>query len=152
MNRRNAVRAGLLSGLGVTALAAGATAGEQDTNQQDRRSDDHVAREIAALGDTLQRQFEADNAHWRVPRLVMEQQRVFLKAAHRYPEFVEVGPAAWSGLVEWHVRERQQPAVSRLADGRYTMAFNFSTVLLRPDLDDNYVGFGFDGDRTAGRP
>ena len=82
----------------------------------------------------------------------MEQQRVFVKAAHRYPEFVEVGPAAWAGLVEWHVRERQQTDVSRLADGRYTMAFNFSTVLLRPDLDDNYVGFGYDGDRTAGRP
>ena len=152
MNRRNAVRAGLLSGLGVTALAAGATAGEQDTDQKDRSTDERVAREIAALGDTLQRQFEADNAHWRVPRLVMEQQRVYLKAAHRYPEFVEVGPAAWAGLVEWHVRERQQTDVSRLADGRYTMAFNFSTVLLRPDLDDNYVGFGYDGDRTAGRP
>ena len=152
MNRRSAVRAGILTGLGVTALAAGTASGAQDPNHQDQAADERVARELAALGDTLQRQFEAAEAHWKVPRQVMEQQRLFLKAAHRYPEFVEVGAAAWAGLVEWHVRERQVADVSRLADGRYTMAFNFSTILLRPDLDDNYVGSGFEGDRAAGRP
>ena len=151
MNRRDAVRAGMLTGLGATALAAG-TPAEQDPNQQDRADCERVAKEIAALGDTLQRQFEAADAHWRVPRLVMEQQRVFLKAGHRYPEFVEVGPAAWAGLVEWHVRERQEADVSRLADGRYTMAFNFSTIVLRADLDDNSVSFGYDGDRAGARP
>jgi hypothetical protein len=152
MNRRVALRTGLLSGLGVTAAGAASSAGAQDGSQSDRAGYERLAREIAALGDTLQRQFEADTAHWRVPRQVMEQQRVFLKAAHRYPEVVEVGPAAWAALVEWHVRERQQLAVSRVADGRYTMAFNFSTILLRPDLDDNYVSPGYDGDRSAGRP
>ena len=152
MTRRNAVRAGMLTGLGATVIAAGATAGEQDPNQQDRAHAELVAREIAAMADTLRRQFEAADAHWKVPRLVMEQQRVFLKAAHRYPEFLEVGPAAWAGLLEWRVRERQEADVSRLADGRYTMAFNFSTIVLRPDFDDNYVGFGYDGDRTAARP
>jgi hypothetical protein len=138
--------------VGVTALAAGPVSGEQDLNHQDHASDERVARELAALGDMLQRQFEAADAHWKVPRQVMEQQRLFLKAAHRYPEFVEVGAAAWAGLVEWHVRERQEADVSRLADGRYTMAFNFSTILLRPDFDDNYVGSGYEGDRAAGRP
>jgi hypothetical protein len=147
MNRRLAVRTGLMGGLGVTAFAAGATAGEQDSSAQDRARDERLIRELAALGETLQRQFEADTAHWRVPRQVMEQQRVFLKAAHRYPEFVEVGPAVWAALVEWHVRERQPLDVSRAADGRYLMVFNFSTVVLRPDLDDNYVSPGYDGTR-----
>ena len=152
MDRRSAVRAGMLAGLGVTALAAGTASGGQDQNHHDHADDERVARELAAIRDTLQNQFEAADAHWRVPRLVMEQQRLFLKAAHRYPAFVEVGAATWAGLVEWHVRERQEVDVSRLADGRYTMAFNFSTILLRPDLDDNYVGSGYDGDRLAGRP
>jgi hypothetical protein len=101
MNRRRALRTGLLGGLGVTALADGSNAGEQDTS----------------------------------------------RAAHRYPEFVEVGPAAWAALVEWHVRERQTLGATRLADGRYTMTFNFSTVVLRPDLDDTYISIGYDGDR-----
>ena len=138
--------------VGATALVPGTVSGEQDLDHQDHADDERVARELAALGDTLQRQFEAADAHWKVPRQVMEQQRLFLKAAHRYPEFVEVGAAAWAGLVEWHVRERQEADVSRLADGRYTMAFNFSTILLRPDFDDNYVGSGYEGDRAAGRP
>lgn len=152
MNRRIAVRTGLLGGLGITALAAPARAGQQDATSRDRAADEQLARELADIGDTLRRQLEAETAYWRAPRQVMEQQRVFLRAAHHYPEFVEVGPAAWAALVEWHVRERQQLAVSRLVDGRYTMVFNFSTVLLRPDLDDNYVSFGYDGDRPGGRP
>jgi hypothetical protein len=149
MNRRIALRTGLLSGLGVTAVAAGASAATQDASSQ--TGDERVAREVAALRDAMQRQFETEDAHWRVPRLVMEQQRVFLKAAQRYPEFVEVGAGAWAALVEWHVRERQRLEVARLADGRYTMAFNFSTLLLRPELDDHYVGIGYDGDRQPGR-
>lgn len=153
MNRRTAVRTGVLGGLGITAHAARAGAGDQDGGARDRNAPDvqdaaeRVARELAGIGDALQRQFEAESAHWRTPRLVIEQQRVFLKAAHRYPDFVEVGAAAWAALVEWHVRERQPLDVSRAADGRYTMAFNFSTLLLRPDLDDNYVSAGFDSPR-----
>jgi hypothetical protein len=146
MNRRLAVRTGLLGGLGITAVAAAAEAGGQDAAQE-RARDERLIRELATLGETLRRQFDADQAHWRVPRQVMDQQRVFLKAAHRYPEFVEAGPGAWAALVEWHVRERQPLDVSRAADGRYLMVFNFSTVLLRPDLDDNYVSPGYDGSR-----
>ncbi len=107
-----------------------------------------MASALHDIDNTLQRQAENRNAHWRVVRQVQEQQRIFLKASHHYPEFIEVGVRVWEALVEWHVREQQTLNVTRVADGRYVMSFMFTTVLLRPDLDDNYVSTAYDNERT----
>ena len=144
MNRRVAIQSGLLGGLGSAALAAPSTAaaaGGDDAGQQ------MVAAALRDIDTTLQRQAENSDAHWRIVRQVREQQRTFLKASHRYPEFIEVGSRAWDALIEWHVREEQTLNVTRVADGRYVMSFMFTTLLLRPDLDDNYISIGYDNDR-----
>jgi hypothetical protein len=144
MNRRLAIQSGLMAGLGsglsASTAEAAAVAQEGDSGA--------VAAALRDIERTLERQAESRDAHWRVVRRVHEQQRTFLKASHRYPEFIEVGPRVWEGLIEWHVREQQTLNVTRAADGRYLMAFNFTTVLLRPDLDDNYISFGFDNERA----
>ena len=143
MNRRVALRSGLLAFLCLALVAA--------TSQAGQRSGDGDAQIVAALQElqaTIERQAQsAQDGHWRVVRVVQEQQRTFLKASHHYPEFVEVGVRAWEGLIEWHVREQFPLNVTRGADGRYRMTFMSSTLLLRPDLDDNYVGFPYDGER-----
>jgi hypothetical protein len=146
MDRRAALRSGLL-GLGMTGVTTGSMAASGAAGGGE--PDPEVVEALRNLQSTMQRQADAQNAHWRVVRQVQEQQRTFLKASHHFPEFVEVGARAWEGLIEWHVREQVPLNVTRAADGRYTMAFMFSTVLLRPDLDDNYVGFGFDNERPA---
>ena len=146
MNRRAAIQSGCMAGLGSTALAAPSAAAARGGEDADQRA---VAAALRDIENTLQRQGEENrNAHWRVVRLVQDQQRTFLKAAHRYPEFIEVGPRAWEALIEWHVREQQTLNVTRVADGRYVMSFMFTTVLLRPDLDDNYISTGYDNERT----
>jgi hypothetical protein len=143
MNRRMAIGSGLLAGLGSAALAPSSEAAAANDGDQ------VVAGALREIENTLQRQAEESrNGHWRVVRQVQEQQRTFLKASHRYPEFIEVGPRAWEALIEWHVREHQTLNVTRVADGRYAMSFLFTTVLLRPELDDNYVSFGFDNQRS----
>ncbi len=143
MNRRMAIGSGLLGGLGSAAFASPSEAAAAS------ESDLAVAGALREIESTLQRQAEESrNGHWRVVRQVQEQQRTFLKASHRYPEFIEVGPRAWEALIEWHVREQQTLNVTRVADGRYVMSFMFTTVLLRPELDDNYVSHGFDNQRT----
>jgi hypothetical protein len=144
MNRRLAIQSGLLAGLG-----SGLPVSESDAAAVEQEGDSAVV--AAALRDierTLQRQAENRDAHWQVVRRVHEQQRTFLKSYHRYPEFIEAGARVWDGLIEWHVRERQTLNVTRAADGRYLMSFNFTTVLLRPDLDDNYVSTAYDNDRS----
>lgn len=143
MNRRIAIRSGLLASLVAAALAAPfeATAGAQGSDAQ-------VVQSLKDVESALRRLEVDRSAHWGQVRRVQEQQRTFLKSWHRYPQFIEVGARVWEGLIEWHVRERQVLNVTRAADGRYLMSFMFTTVLMRPDLDDNYVGPGLDSDRA----
>ena len=144
MNRRAAIHSGLLAGLGSMALAV-APSQAADAQEGDQRA---VAAALHDIDSTLQQQAESLNAHWQVVRRVQEQQRTFLKSSHHYPEFIEVGARVWEGLIEWHVREEQTLNVTRAADGRYVMSFMFTTLLLCPDLDDNYVSIGFDNGRV----
>jgi hypothetical protein len=79
---------------------------------------------------------------------VRAQQRVFLKANGKYPDFIEVGLSVWEDVYDWHVRVQQPLSVSRLTDGRYALAFMFTQLVLRHEMAANYVGPGYD--RTAG--
>ena len=141
MNRRIAIRSGLLAGLVAAALAGPfeAIAGAQDAQ---------VVQALKDVESVLRRQEDGRNAHWTQMRRVQEQQRTFLKSWHRYPQFIEIGARVWEGLIEWHVREEQMLNVTRTADGRYVMTFMFTTLLMRPDLEDNYIGPGFDSERA----
>ena len=75
---------------------------------------------------------------------VREQQRVFLKSTGKYPDYIEVGLSVWERLYDWHVRWQQPLTITRQPDGQYAMAFMLSTVVLKPNMQPNYVGPGYD--------
>ena len=143
MNRRIAFRSGLLAGFVAVMLAA-----PFEARADAQGSDAQVVQGLKDVENALRRLEVDRNAHWGQVRRVQEQQRSFLKAWHRYPQFIEVGARVWEGLIEWHVREQQELNVTRSSDGRYVMTFMFTTLLMRPDLEDNYVGLGFDNERS----
>lgn len=145
MERRELMGSGLLAGVAALASAPPAEANAAD----DGRHDTLVAGAIAELGRTIERQ---TTNPWRGVARVREQIRVFLKSASRYPEYVEVGVQVWDAVHDWHVTYQQPLTMARAADGRYTMTFMFTTLLLRPDLDGDYVGYPFDNDRPRAAP
>jgi hypothetical protein len=57
---------------------------------------------------------------------------------------MEVGTAVFFDMYDWHVKHRQQLAVTRQSDGRYAMQFMFTFLVLRPDQDVNYIGYPYD--------
>jgi len=67
-------------------------------------------------------------------------------ATRKYPDFIEIGLDVWDNVYDWHVAYQQALSVQRLADGRYGMAFMFTTLLLRSDLNPEFVGYPFDTD------
>jgi hypothetical protein len=132
MERRDMVRGGLL---GFTAMLGGAGAeGAQGDNPD-------VARAIDQLRRTLEQRLDPSFDELRDVR---QQQRTFLKASHKFPDFIEIGIDVWDRVYDWHVRHRIAPEISRRDDGRYTMTFMFTTLVLRPELTEGHVGFGYD--------
>jgi hypothetical protein len=133
MERRDIVGSGLF---GLTALLG--TGGEASAQQINSAE---VAREIDQLREALDRRLDPSFTELREIR---QQQRTFLKASQKFPDFIEIGIDVWERVYDWHVRHQVAPIVTRRDDGRYTMALMFTTLVLRPELMDNYVGFGYD--------
>lgn len=142
MDRRHVIGGGLAAG--VTGLAGGsAAASAQDT-------DPRIAPALEQIGAILDSHFGLEHpGPLAGVGLVRQQQRTFLRANHKYPEFMEVGHDIWESVYFWHIKHRQPLQVGRLNDGRYTLAFMFTTLIMRADVDPTFVGLGFDTEPTT---
>ena len=133
-------RRSLLNGTLFSGLAALAPAQQSRSSPQDSRDEAAVAKAIDDLNTTIQHTFEISPELARI----RQQQRIFLKANQKFPDFIEVGVGVWESVVDWHIRHQQPLSVSRGAEGRYIMTVAFTTLILRPELSENYVGIGMD--------
>ena len=135
LNRRNVINGSLFAGL--AAFAPG-----QQSRTTASSSDDSavVAKAVSDLNGTLERFLETSPELARI----REQQRVFLRANQKFPDFIEIGIGVWESVYDWHVRHQQPLVISFNAEGRYTMAVALTTLVLRPELATNYVGNGLD--------
>jgi hypothetical protein len=75
---------------------------------------------------------------------VRERQRTFLRQNQRFPEFIDIGVRIWELLQDWHIENGQEMKIARAADGRYTMEFMTTQLVLRPDIADNEIGLAYD--------
>src|SRR4026208_299974 len=115
-------RRSLLNGTLFSGLAAFTPGQQSRTSSQDNRDDMAVAKAIDELNETVQ------HASQTSPELarIRDQQRLFLKANQKFPDFIEVGLGVWENVVDWHVRHQQPLSVSRIAEGRYIMGIGFT--------------------------
>ena len=139
VQRRELVGGGLVAGLAtlMTSSPEAAPAFE----------DERTAGAIDRLRETFERQFDqVYSGKWRGVSRVRQQQRTWLLATRKYPDFLEIGLDVWDNIYDWHVAFQQTLNVTRLADGRYAMAFMFTTLLLRSEQAPDFVGYPFDTD------
>lgn len=75
---------------------------------------------------------------------IRTQQKNFLRANRKYPDYIDAGVDAFEAVYDWHVRNRQEIRTTRLPDGRYGMMFMFTTIVLREDQLPTFIGWGYD--------
>lgn len=142
LSRRELITAGVAGGLSpVPAATASSSTVQQEPTREGQRE---IARQVGQVEDVLRQAYLSSSlSHGFVPKIraLMEQ---FLRANSKFPDFFEIGPSVFMDLYDWHVKNRQQLVVTRQADGRYTMQFMFSQMILRPEQDPGYVGYPFD--------
>lgn len=131
VERRNLVGGGLVAG--ITAMMAP----EAEAAAQRGDNTDALSRAVDDLRQTIQSNY---NNPWRVIAQLREQQRIWMRANYRYPDFIDIGIDIWEALYDWHVRFQQPLNVARMQDGRYVMSFMFTTFVMRPDQMPNYIG------------
>ena len=138
VGRRELVGGGALAG-----LAAMVSPEQQGTTEKDDNA--AIVRAIDRLREVLARPAESCTlGTCGTVDAVRAQQKTFLKANQKFPDYIDAGIDAWWELYDWHVKNRQPINTSRLPDGRYGLAFMFTTVVLRPDQAANFIGWGYD--------
>lgn len=145
VERRALVGGGLAAGLTALMGESSAVAAAPDDSQQ-------ISGSIDQLRKTFEGQFDQSYAAlWRGIGRVRQQQRQWLRSTQKYPDFLEIGVDVWDNLYDWHVAHQQPLSMGRAADGRYTMTFMFTTLVLRPEQAPDYIGFPFDADARRTR-
>ena len=135
--RRDLVGGGMIAGPAALVSPGAAAAAEGDAQS---------AAAINQLRETFERQLDdVYTSRWSGVSRVRQQQRTWMSATHKYPDFIEIGLDVWDDVYDWHVVFQQPLNVTRLGDGRYAMTFMFTTLLLRPEQAPNFVGHPFDG-------
>ena len=130
VERRDLVGGGLVAGIAAMIAPDAEAAAQRDNTEA-------LSRAVDDLRQTIQNNY---NNPWRVIAQVREQQRVWMRANYRYPDFIDIGIDIWEALYDWHVRYQQPLNVARMQDGRYAMSFMFTTFVMRPDQMPNYIG------------
>jgi hypothetical protein len=138
VRRRDVVGGGLLTGLVALMLPRSAAAEEQE------RGDDNIAEAIDKLRAEFVKAQECTLGPCATVAHIRSQQHVFLRANQKFPDFIDAGAEAWQAVYDWHVKNQQPITTTRLPDGRYGIAFMFTTIVLRYENTPNFIGLGYD--------
>jgi len=137
VERRDVIGGGLVAGL--AAAFGGPAEAQARRDPVDDAADMKVADAIDKLRDAIERQYQsAEVAQIRI------QQRTFLKANQKFPDYMDVGIDVWERMHDWHVRTSQPVNIVRTNDGRYGMVFGVTTLLLMPQQVGSYISWGYD--------
>jgi hypothetical protein len=138
--RRDVMGGGLLTGLGALMIPKSAVAAEE----QERGDQRIVAEAIDKLRHEVIKAQECTLGSCATVASIRAQQNVFLRANQKFPDFIDAGVEAWQAVYDWHVKNRQPITTTRLPDGRYGIAFMFTTIVLRYENTPNFIGLGYD--------
>jgi hypothetical protein len=132
MERREMLSGGVLAGVSQ-AFGLQRSSSSQPDNEA-------VSNAIDQLRETIERSLQVSTELSRI----REQQRAFLRGNQKFPDYLEIGIAVWESVYDWHIRHQIPLEVTRMPDGRYSMLVMLTTLILRPDQPEGYVGLGFD--------
>lgn len=101
---------------------------------------DSMSREVGGLSSVLR---SNSVAYGYIPKL-REAFTLFWKTNEKFPEFIEVGTDVFYDIYDYHVKQRLPIPVNRLNDGRMTITYMYTQLVVRVDQAANFIGIPFD--------
>jgi hypothetical protein len=152
LSRRELIAASVAGGLYPTAQAAGgkdlggapnapAMSEQQRGNRDDQSA---VADSVDGVNESLQRAFLSNSLSYGVLGKIRPLMELYFRLNTRFPDFIDIGVSVFFDLYDWHVKHGQPLMITRGPDGRYWMQFMFTTMVVRSEVDANYIGPPYD--------
>ncbi len=141
MSRREMVTAGVLGSMAASAAPAEAA----------QQSDQQTASAISALGGKFDTLNETLAFGQKGPGVVTgfmaeirERLSVHIRAAGKFPEFMEIGLSPFYDIYDWHIRYGQPIQITRISEQRFAIQWMFTQFILRWEQDPKYIGTPYD--------
>lgn len=144
ISRREVVTAGVLGSLTGSAATADASQGGGQDDAQTRAVLTRIQQELGQMQATLEAGLRGPSLNAGAIGRVRERLTLHLRAAGKFPDFMEVGTNIFYDVYDWHVRHAQQIQITRIADQRFAIQFMFTQLIVRWEQDANYLGTPFD--------
>ena len=150
VKRRDLLGGGILGGLLGGGILSGddadpdaADAGPPAAAQRQQQQPTEDFSEIVKAIDSLRQEIARGTSFSEI-MAVREVQKAFLRVNQHLPNFLDVGPAHWFNVYDWHVRWQQTLNLGRDSLGRLTITYLGTTIILRMDMTDQYMSTPYD--------
>ena len=125
-------------------LSVLAPAGSPDEGVATGQANERQLQEIATAINGLTARVAQSQSFLEIAG-VRARQFEFLRGNGKFQDFIDVGAHVWTAIYDWHVRMQQPLTLSRDGNnGRYTMMFAFTAIVLRQDALPNFIGIPYD--------
>jgi hypothetical protein len=144
ISRREVVTAGVLGSLTGAAGTAEASQGGSQDDAQTRAVLSRIEQDLQRISTSLEQGLRGPALDAGPIADIRTRLTTHLRAAGKFPEFMEVGTNIFYAVYDWHVRHAQQIQITRIADQRFAIQFMFTQLIVRWEQDPNYLGVPFD--------
>jgi hypothetical protein len=142
ISRREVVTAGML---GTLAGGAAAEAGQSDQEAAVlQKGLSEIISQLSRMNGTLDFGQRGPTLSTGSIGELRERFTTHMKAAGKFPDFLEIGVDVFYDVYDWHVRHNQQIQITRIAEQRFAIQFMFTQLIVRWEQDRRYIGVPFD--------
>jgi hypothetical protein len=143
LTRRELVTGSALGAIGtVGAHIDPGTPAVADLSAQD--VDNAALRRIADKATELAGAVRSNSLAYGFVPVLRRMYTEYWRIHSKFPDFCEVGPDIFYDIYDWHIKNRQPIPLSRLGNGRLSITFMFTELLVRVEQDPGYIGVPFD--------
>ena len=64
----------------------------------------------------------------------------WVRTTGKFPEFWDVGISVFLEIYDWHIRQKQEIKISRIAEQRMAIQWMYTQYVLRWENEPNYIG------------
>jgi hypothetical protein len=144
ISRREVVTAGVLGSFTGSAATAEASQGGSQDDAQMRAVLTRIEEDLQKINTTLDQGLRGPGLDAGSVADIRGRLTTHLRAAGKFPDFIEVGTNHFYSIYDWHVRHAQQIQITRISDQRFAIQFMFTQLIVRWEQDANYLGTPFD--------
>jgi hypothetical protein len=149
ISRREVVTAGVLGTLAGSTADLSAEARVERAKVEAAQDDAGIIRALNQIEQELERLNGVVDSTSRVTTgsylgEIRARFTTHLRAAGKFPEFMEIGIEPFYEVYDWHVRHQQQIQITRISEQRFAIQWMFTQLIMRYEQDPKHLGIPFD--------